>query len=310
MDRLDTLRTFVRVAELGSFSAVARQSGVARSVVTRQVAALEARLGCKLIARSTRSLTLTSAGVAYLEKCREILDLVEAADAVVAREGQAPRGLLRVSVPLSFGLRHLAPLLADFSVTWPEVTVELDFTDRRVNLIEEGIDLAIRLTHRLDPLDVARRIGFSSLVVVASPEYLRRHGEPTHPAELAGHDCLVYLPAQQAGWIFLIDGQAQRFPVRGRLRANNGDALLDAACRGLGITCQPTFIAAPAIEAGRVRPILTAYRQPELGIHALLPGNRYVPQRVRTLIDYLAMRIGEHPYWEGDPPGAGRPPPG
>ncbi len=300
MDRLDTMHTFVRVAELGSFSEAARQMDVARSVVTRQIAALEARLGSKLIARSTRSLALTSAGSAYLEKCREILNLVEAADGVAAQEHQAPRGLLRVSVPLSFGLRHLAPLLTDFSVTYPEVTVDLDFTDRRVKLIEEGLDMAIRITAQLDPLDVARRIGFSRLVVVASPDYLRRHGEPTHPAQLADHQCLVYLPSQQAGWTFLIDGQAQRFPVTGRLRANNGDAILDASCRGLGISCQPTFIAAPALEAGRVKAILTAYRMPELGIHALLPGNRYVPHRVRVLIDYLAERIGARPYWEGD----------
>lgn len=300
MDRLDSMSTFVRIAELGSFSAAARQMNVARSVVTRQIAALEAHLGCKLIARSTRSLTLSSAGCAYLEKCREILNLVEAADSIVAQEHAAPRGLLRVSVPLSFGLRHLAPLLTDFSVTYPEVTVELDFTDRRVKLIEEGLDMAIRITAQLDPLDVARRIGFSRQVIIASPDYLRRHGEPTDPAQLADHQCLIYQPSQQAGWTFLIDGQVQCFPVAGRLRANNGDAILDACGRGLGIACQPTFIAAPALEAGHVKALLSAYRMPELGIHALLPGNRYVPHRVRALIDYLAERIGARPYWEGE----------
>ena len=298
MDRLDSMSTFVRVAELGSFSEVARQMGVARSVVTRQIAALEARLGSKLIARSTRSQTLTAAGAAYLEKCREILNLVEAADSVVEEEHQAPRGPLRVSVPLSFGLRHLAPLIADFTVAWPEVNVELDFTDRRVKLIEEGFDLAVRIAAHLDPLDVARRIGSSRLTVLASPDYLTRHGEPGHPAELAGHQCLVYIPSQQAGWNFLIDGKRQQVPVRGRLRANNGDAILDATIRGLGISCQPTFIAGPAIRAGLVREILTAYPTPELGIHAVLPGNRYVPHRVRVLVDYLAERIGARPYWE------------
>ena len=298
MDRFDSMRIFLRVAEIGSFAAVARQMDVARSVITRQVAALEAHLGVKLIARSTRSLTLTSAGSAYLESCREILNLVEAAESGLADERQEPRGLIRLSVPLSFGLRHLSPLLMDFSVTYPEVITEIDFTDRRVKLVEEGLDLAIRITQRLEPLDVARRIGSSHLVVVASPEYLRRHGEPRHPRELAERECLIYLPAQQEGWPFLVDGVTEVFPVRGRMRANNGDALLEAAIRGLGITAQPSFLTAAVIEAGWVQPILRDYPMPELGIYALLAGNRYVPQRVRVLIDYLAERIGVRPYWE------------
>jgi DNA-binding transcriptional LysR family regulator len=299
MDRLDSMHIYLRVAELGSFAAVARQLDVARSVITRQVAALEAHLGVKLIARSTRSLMLTSAGSAYLERCREILNLVEAAEAGLADERQEPRGLIRLSVPLSFGLRHLSPLLMDFNVTYPDVVTEIDFTDRRVKLVDEGLDLAIRITRRLDPLDVARRIGSSRLQAIASPDYLRRHGEPKHPRELAEHECLIYLPAQHEGWPFLVNGATEIFTVRGRMRANNGDALLDAAMRGLGITAQPTFISAAAIEAGWVRPILTDYPMPELGIYALLPGNRYVPQRVRVLVDYLAERIGSRPYWEG-----------
>lgn len=303
MDRFDSMRIYLRVAEIGSFAAVARQMDVARSVITRQVAALEAHLGVKLIARSTRSLTLTSAGSTYLESCREILHLVEAAESGLADERQEPRGLIRLSVPLSFGLRHLSPLLMDFSATYPEVITEIDFTDRRVKLIEEGLDLAIRITQHLEPLDVRRRIGSSHLVVVASPEYLRRHGEPRHPRELVKHECLIYLPAQQEGWPFLVDGVTEVFPVRGRMRANNGDALLDAAIRGLGITAQPSFLTAEAIEAGWVQPILRDYPMPELGIYALLAGNRYVPQRVRMLIDYLAERIGARPYWESVYPG-------
>ncbi len=299
MDRLAAMALFVRVAEPGSFAAVARQMDLARSAVTRQIAALESHLGTRLIARSTRSLTLTGAGATYLEHCREILQRLEEAEGSLAGDGQEPRGLVRLSVPLSFGLRHLSPLLLDFAVTYPKVRVEVDFTDRRVKLVEEGLDLAIRITARLDPLDVARRIGSSTLRVVAAPEYLRRHGEPRHPAELADHECLIYLPAQQAGWPFLVDGEVQVFAARGRFRANNGDALLDATRRGMGISAQPSFIAAAAIEAGWVRPILGDFPMPELGIYALLPGNRYVPQRVRALIDYLAGRIGPRPYWEG-----------
>jgi DNA-binding transcriptional LysR family regulator len=298
MDRIDSMKVFVRVAERGSFSAVATQMDVARSVVTRQVAALEAHLGVKLIARSTRSLTLTSAGTTYLERCREILNLVEAAETGLDEERQVPRGLLRIGVPLSFGLRHLLPLLLDFNVAYPELTLELDFSDRSVNLVEQALDLAIRITPRLHPLDVARRIGSSKLLVVAAPEYLQRHGEPQHPAELAGHQCLVYLPTQQGGWSFLVEGALQTFPIGGRMRANNGDALMEAAIRGLGITCQPSFIVASALEAGRLQAILANYPMPELGIFTLLPSHRYIPHRVRLLVDYLAERIGSRPYWE------------
>ncbi|MCB1932543.1 MAG: LysR family transcriptional regulator [Candidatus Accumulibacter sp.] len=298
MDRLDSMRIFMRVVELGSFAAVARQMNVARSLITRQVAALEAQLGVKLIARSTRSLSLTSAGASYLERCREILKLVEAAESDLAGERQEPRGPIRLSVPLSFGVHHLLPLLLDFNVTYPEVSAEIDFTDRRIDLVEEGLDLAIRISARLDPLDVARRIGSSRLQVIASPAYLQRHGEPSHPGQLVERECLLYLPVDQDGWSFLVDGVMTNFRVRGRVRANNGDALLEATIRGLGISLQPSFIAAAAIEAGAVRPILRDYPLPELGIHALLPGNRYVPQRVRMLIDYLAEQIGERPYWE------------
>jgi DNA-binding transcriptional LysR family regulator len=300
MDRLDSMRIFVRVAELGSFSAVARQMEVARSVVTRQVAALEAQLGVKLIVRSTRSLALTSAGEAYLARCREILDLVDAAEDGLAEEGAIARGHLRISVPLSFGLRHLVPLMLDFERTYPEISLDLDFTDRPVNLIEEAIDLAIRITGNLDPHNVARRIGSSRLMVLASPDYLKRHGEPSHPLDLADHECLMYLPSQGGGWTFMIDGRPTVFPVRGRLRANNGDGLVEAAARGLGITCQPSFIAASAIEAGRLRVILDDYPMPELGIYAVFPSNRFIPHRVRLLVDYLIERIGSRPYWERD----------
>lgn len=301
MDRLEAMQIFARVAEMGSFSAVSRQLNVARSVVTRQVAALEAHLGVKLIARSTRRLNLTSAGAAYLEKCREILNLVDSAESDLSAEGQVPRGHVRISVPFSFGLRHLTPLLLDFGALYPQITLEVDYTDRRVNLIEEGVDLAIRITGQLAAQEVARKISVCRMLVVASEDYLQRRGEPRRPEDLIDHECFGYVPAQQSSWKFLVDGELRWFPIHGRLQANNGDALLDAAIRGVGITNPPTFIAAAAIEAGSVRPILTDYALPELGIYAVFPGNRYVPRRVRVLVDYLAERIGPEPYWDALP---------
>lgn len=304
MDQMEGMRLFVRVAELNSFAAVAQQLGVARSVVTRKIAGLEAQLGVKLIARSTRRLSLTSAGAGYLEKCREILNLVEVAETELAEERQIPRGQIRISVPLIFGLRYLAPLLLEFGSQYPEVAIDMDYSDRRVNLIEEGIDLSIRITDFLGPQEVARRLSSSRMVTVAAPAYLERHGEPRHPAELSAHECLNYTLAETAAWQFLVDGQWRRFPVHGRLQANNGDVLLEAAAMGLGITCQPTFIAAAGLAAGSVREILTAYPVPELGIYAMLPGNRHVPHRVRVLVEFLATRLGPAPPWNRDPPSA------
>jgi DNA-binding transcriptional LysR family regulator len=289
MDRLDAMLLFVRVAELGSFAAAAQQTGLARSVVTRQIAALEAHLGVKLMARSTRRLTLTSGGTAYLEKCRVILNLVEAAETDVAAERLTPRGNIHISLPLSFGLKRLAPLLLDFSGRYPEVALDMDYSDRRVKLIEEGIDLSIRITRRLDPGDVARKIGTSRLLVVASPDYLARHGRPQHPSELAHHECLGYTAGgAPLSWAFTVAGGLESFPVHSRIHANNGEVLSEAAAQGLGITCQPDFILDEFLAAGRVEAILSDFPSPELGIYAMLPSNRHVPHRVRVLMDFLA----------------------
>ncbi len=298
MDKLDAMRLFVRVAESGSFSAVAQQLNVARSAVTRQIAGLESMLGVKLLARTTRRLSLTSAGAAYLEKCRVILNLVEAAETGLAEERQSARGPIRMSVPLSFGIRHLSPLLLEFATLHPEVTLDTEYSDQRSNLFEAGLDLTIRVTRRLEPGDVARRIGSSRTVVVASPDYLARHGKPRHPAELTNHECLCYTGASTQKWDFVVDGQEQGFPVRGRLQANNGDVLLFAAASGFGITYGPSFICADALAAGHVRPILADFVVPELGIYAVLPGNRLVPHRVRVLVDFLASRLEKQPPWE------------
>jgi len=292
MDRLDAMHLFVRVAELGSFAAVAQQLGLARSVVTRQIAALEAHLGVKLMARSTRRLSLTSAGTAYLEKCRVILNLVETAETDVAEERVNPRGNIRISLPLSFGLKRLAPLLLEFSRRYPEVGLDMDYSDRRVNLIEEGIDLSIRITRRLEGSDIARRIGTARMLAVASPDYLARHGRPQHPAELAHHECLGYtVGGTGQNWQFMVDGQLTSFPVRSRIHANNGDVLTEAAAQGLGITLQPDFIIDGFLVAGRIEAVLAEFPVPELGIYAMLPSNRHVPHRVRVLMDALAAGL-------------------
>lgn len=301
MDRVDAMQIFVRVAQAGSFSAVAAERNVARSVVTRQVAALESHLGTKLIARSTRRLTLTSAGAAYLEKCQGILDLVADAEAEATDERANPRGHIRLSVPLSLGVRHLMPLISEFVAQHPGVTVDVDFNDRRVDMVEAGLDLSIRIANELDPSAVVRTISVCHSVVVAAPDYLARRGEPSHPRELIEHDCMTYAPHFRASWPFKDGDRVQSFPVRGRLHANNADALLEAAVRGHGITYLPTFIANPAIAAEHLRVILPDHPPLSHGIHVILAGGRYVPHRVRALVDHLAARTGPVPFWDRRP---------
>lgn len=292
MDRLQAMETFVRVVELGNFSAAARQAGVARSVVTRQVAALEKHLGVKLLNRTTRRLSLTSAGTRYLEKCRVILNLAEAAETDLAEERAELRGRIRIGLPLSFGLKRVAPLLLEFAAEHPEVSLEADYTDRRLNLIEEGFDLSVRVTSRLAPGDVSRRLGRCRIVAVAAPDYLARHGTPAHPAELEGHECLAYLgDANPNLWSFDTGGRIESFAIRSRFSAINGEALLAAAAQGFGITLQPDFIVDDWLADGRVVPVLASFPAPGLGVYALLPSGTHMPFRVRALVEYLASRL-------------------
>jgi len=286
------MQLFVRVAELGSFAAVASQFGIAPSVVTRQVAALEAHLGCKLMERSTRRLRLTSAGTAYLEKCRVILNLVEAVETDLAEERQEPRGQIRMSMPLAFGTRRIAPLLLEFARRHPEVSLDMEYSDKLQNLIEEGIDISVRIATALASGDIARKLGISHMKVVAAPEYLARHGRPQTPAELTHHEFLGYTYAPVGTLQFRVNDRLESVSVRGRLNANNGSVLAEAAAQGLGISCGPDFIVDDFIEAGRVEQILADYEMPPLGIYAVLPSNRQVPHRVRVLMDFLASRLG------------------
>ena len=295
MNRLDAMHIFVRIAELGSFTAVAEQMGLARSVVTRQIAALESHLGVKLMVRNTRRLSLTSAGSAYLEKCKVVLDLIEAAEASVMEERLTPRGNIRIGVPLSFGLKKLTPMLLEFSERYPDINLEIVFDDHQMNLIEEGMDLSIRIATQLAPGDIVRKLGSCRLFTVASPDYLKQHGRPLHPSELINHECLGYtLTANGMSWGFMVEGHLETFYIRSRIKANNGDALTEAAARGLGITRQPDFIVDDYLATGQVETILDEFNAAELGIYAILSSNRYVPHRVRVLLDFLANRLSEN----------------
>ena len=286
------MQMFVRVAETGSFIAVAQQLDLDRSVITRQIAALEKSLGVKLINRSTRRLSLTTAGAAYLEKCRVILHMVESAETSLKKETGDLRGKIRLALPLTFGLNLLLPDLLRFADEHPNIELSMDFSDRRSNLIEDGIDLAVRITAQLQPGDVVRKLGQCQLLTLASAAYLARHGTPQTPAQLSQHVCLSYAhDALHSTWTYLQDGQETSVQVQGRLAANNGEALMQAAAHGLGITRQPDFIAAPFLRDGRVVSLLQAHQPPMLGIYAVLPSNRFIPWRIAALMDFLSLRL-------------------
>jgi len=300
MGRFSELETFVRVVESASFSGAAERLQVAKSVVSRRVTELEERLGVRLLNRTTRRLSLTEAGQQFYERAVRLLIEMEEAEQALTSESSALRGRLRVAAPLSFGVLHLGPAVDAFLAAHPEVELDLDLNDRMVNLVEEGFDLAVRIGWLSDSSLVARRLAPIRIVPCASPAYLAQHGEPRTPADLVAHQGLFYsnVPDGQA-WQFLDgDGKAHSVRVPARLRANNGDVLLGAALRGLGIVLTPTFLAWRAIEAGELKVLLPGYTLPAAVAYAVFPSHRHLPARVRTFIDALAARFGDEPYWD------------
>ena len=298
MDRVTSMRVFVRAASAGSLSAAGRHLGMSPAMATKHVNALEARLGVKLFHRTTRSLTLTEAGSDYLEACLRILPEIDEAEAAVASQRVKATGLLRMNVPLSFGSRFVAPLMPAFSQRYPEVRVELGLSDAQLDLLAGSWDLAIRIGKLADSPLQARRLGNSCMKVCAAPGYLDRRGVPRTVADLAQHNCLSYtLSSTQDSnhWAFGNDGKV-RVPASGDLLANNGDALLAAAVAGQGIIYQPHFIVAEAIRCKDLVVLELDKPVVELGgIHVLYPPDRRPPAKVRVMIDYLAAAFERTP---------------
>ncbi|MEJ2623776.1 MAG: LysR family transcriptional regulator [Pseudolabrys sp.] len=305
MDRIASLEVFAKVAATGSLSAAGRALGLSQTMVTKHVAALEARLGTKLFHRTTRRLSITETGQRYLDSIERILAELEAADSAVAADRFEPRGVLRLNAPVSFGAWQIAPLLDEFSRRHPRLQVELGLNDRLVDLAEEGWDMAVRIGTLADSSLIARRIAPCRSVVAAAPAYLAAHGTPKTVAELAQHNCLGYTLAHSSGvgrWPF---GEPNETVVQvsGNLRANNGDALRAAAVAGQGIIYQPTFIVADDLRAGTL--VALSLDQPTMelgGIYAVYLPERNPPAKVRALIDFLVERFGGVPPWDRDLP--------
>jgi DNA-binding transcriptional LysR family regulator len=300
LDRLTGLEVFAKVAAHGSLSAAARAMGLSQTMVTKHLAALEARLGVKLFHRTTRKLSITEAGRNYLEASERILADLDAANASIAADRVEPRGLLRLNVPVAFGTRQIAPLLAEFTAHHPRVAVELGLNDRLVDLAEEGWDLAIRIGNLSSSSLVARRLAPCRVVTCAAPSYLKARGMPRVVSELAGHNCLGYtlsqLPADR--WVFGVRGEVS-VQVSGNLRANNGEALRSAAVAGQGVIYQPTFIVADDLRAGTLVALKLDQPTVELGgIYAVFLPDRNPPAKVRAFIDFIAARFAPDPPWD------------
>ena len=302
MDRLTAMEMFVRVVAAKSFSGAARQLGVSKSVVSKAVAELEDRLGAQLLNRTTRQMSLTEVGQAYYERCISILEQVEDTEQMVSSGARCPRGLLRVSAPVTFSVMNLGWPLSDFMEQYPEVSLELTLNDRVVDIVEEGYDLAIRISRRLkDSNLIAVKLGSARTVTCASPTYLERYGEPRHPRDLLRHHCLRYSnlgPAQEWSFRDPETGEPIQIAVSGRIIANNGEVLRAAAVKGDGIIAGPSFLVAEDIRQGRLVPILKEYAAPPFGIYAVYPPNRHVSAKVRRLVDFLKGLWSESPPWE------------
>ncbi len=299
MDQLSGISVFERVAERGSFTAAARDLGLSKSAVSKQVARLEERLGARLLHRTTRRLHLTEVGQAYFERAQRIVADAEEAELAVTRLHAEPRGTLKINAPMSFGIAHLAPALPEYMALYPEVKVDLTLNDRQLDLIEDGFDLGIRIGRLADSSLIARRLAPCRLTVVATSAYWDRHGRPAHPRDLAEHACMVYDNlAAPNDWTFQEDGSDLTVRVHGPLKSNNGEALLAAVLAGQGVVLQPTFMCGPALCGGDLEEVLADYTLGDIFVNAIWPGNRHLSAKVRTFVDFLAARFGPEPYWD------------
>lgn len=298
MSELESLKLFVEVVDSGGFNRAAKRLGLSKSVVSRGVARIEADLGVRLLSRTTRGINPTDAGMEFKARAERILADYEEAREVVARRGGDVVGLLRLSVPLSFGVRHVAPLLADLAVRHPRLELDVSYSDRLVDLIAERIDVAIRIGNLQDSSLVARRIAPARAVVVASPDYLSRRGSPQTPEDIAAHDCLIYTGRAVADWEFHSGKRLLSVRPKGRLHSDSGEAIVEWALAGLGLAMVPTFVIPDHIANGALVPLLLDYPAPEFGVYAVRPPGSHVPGKVRVLIDTLVDHFGGPPKWD------------
>lgn len=300
MDKFKQLESFVAVATLGSLSAAARNEGIAPAMMGRRIDALEARLGIKLLVRSTRRLSLTAEGTILFEDAQRILRDLNDAETHVAQGSAKPSGHLRISAPAGFGRRHVAPLLPQIIQTYPDVTVALDLSDRLVDLIEERYDCAIRIGDLDDSQIIGLRIADNRRVIVAAPSYLNEHGRPNSPEDLAQHNCLSFGTQgnQSKGWLLSQNGQVKPIRVKGNMACSDGSVLHEWTLAGCGLAWRSLWEVREDLSLGRLVSVLDDYAAPANGIFAMLPERKHLPLRVRIFVDFLKSTYAEASYWE------------
>lgn len=286
------MKTFLKVADTGSFTAAADRLDMTPQLASKYIRALEEELGAQLFHRSTRRVTLSETGAAFYDRCLRLVADYEELRADVRQDRSAPRGELRVTAPHCFGEKYLIEAIADFSEEYPEIHATLELTDRYVDLLDEGMDLAIRVGTLADSSLIARRLGTASVVLCASPEYLSNAPEIRDPSDLSAHSCIVDTNFKQRNkWSFQVDGQPQVFDVESRIKINNAGGARSLALRGRGIVLTPSYMVAEDIAHGRLIPLLETYTSSTLAIHAVYPSTRHLTARVRHFVDFVANRV-------------------
>ena len=298
MDTLTAMKVFCSVVENDSLAGAARTMNVSPSVVSKQLSALEDRLGVRLLNRTTRRVSVTEVGAAYYERCKRIIADVDEAEVAVSRAHTAPRGLLKITAPSTFAHRHVAPHVPSFIDRYPEVQVQVLISDRIVDLVDEGVDLAIRIAQLRDSSLIARRLAPNHRAIVASPEYLKTWGIPERPEDVRGHAAITYPPGSQLNdWHFLEDGQEKVIRMGGTIALNNGDAILWTVRAGGGLAMLAAFMTGEYVKDGRLVPVLEEYVREDVPIYAVYPSSRHLSPKVRAFVDFLIETYGPRPYW-------------
>jgi DNA-binding transcriptional LysR family regulator len=293
------MHIFTHVAEASGFTAASTRLGLSRAAVSKHIAQLEAHLGGQLLQRTTRRVSLTEIGQAYYQRCKQILEDIDDAECLVTGLNSEPRGTLRLNVPMTFGIKQIAPLMNRLISQFPQLSIDLSLNDRLVDVVDEGYDLVIRIAALKESNLVARRLAPSRHILCAAPGYLDQHGRPENADDLTRHPCLRYTYTSNSNeWRLLKDRVEHRVRIKGPLLVNNGDALCTAAEHGAGITLLPTFIAGDSIRNGKLEVVLPDYDCPELGIFAVYSSRRHQSAKVRALIDFLASEINDPPGWD------------
>jgi DNA-binding transcriptional LysR family regulator len=300
MDTLTAMKVYCSVVENDSLAGAARSLNISPSVVSKQLSALEDRLGVRLLNRTTRRVNVTEVGTAYYDRCKRIIADVDEAEIAVSRTHSAPRGLLRITAPSTFAHRHVTPHLPRFIDRYPEVEVQVQVNDRIVDLVDDGIDLAIRIAQLKDSSLIARRLAPNHRSIVATPDYLKIWGIPERPEDLLGHALITWPPGNPINdWHFLVDDKEQMIRTKGSIAMNNGDSILSTVLAGGGLAMMNAFMTGEYVQDGRLLPVLDEYVREDVPIYAVYPSSRHLSPKVRAFVDFLVETYGPRPYWLG-----------